>query len=168
MASRWAASAEDVAKTEQRKQERLEKKRIKEERARQEAAQAAQAAAAQEADEAKVQSERPSKRRRIFSSPPPEPEAHLLPFPTKGFGPAESVDDFQILNAIEEGSYGKVSRARTKKTGEVVALKKLKINPTADEGFPITGLREIQTLSACSHLHIIDLRQVVVGPGPAE
>lgn len=167
MASRWAVSAEDAAAAEQRKQEKLEKKRVKEEQARQAAAKAAKEAAYLEQQAAEEQS-RPAKRRKLSPSPPPEPEAHLLTFPTYGFGPSASIDEFELLNAIEEGSYGKVSRARTRKSGDIVALKKLKINHTSDEGFPITGLREIQTLNACSHLHIISLREVVTGPSLSE
>ncbi|KAE8687390.1 hypothetical protein F3Y22_tig00111022pilonHSYRG00655 [Hibiscus syriacus] len=36
-----------------------------------------------------------------------------------------SVDEFERLNKIDEGTYGVVYRARDKKTGEIVALKKL-------------------------------------------
>ncbi|KAK4402672.1 Cyclin-dependent kinase G-2 [Sesamum angolense] len=35
-----------------------------------------------------------------------------------------SVDEFERLNKIDEGTYGVVYRARDKKTGEIVALKK--------------------------------------------
>lgn len=46
---------------------------------------------------------------------------------------------------IEEGTYGVVYRARDKRTEEVVALKRLKMEKEK-EGFPITSLREINTL----------------------
>jgi cell division cycle 2-like protein len=46
---------------------------------------------------------------------------------------------------IEEGTYGVVYRAREKRTGEIVALKRLKMEKEK-EGFPITSLREINTL----------------------
>lgn len=35
-----------------------------------------------------------------------------------------SVEEFQCLNRIEEGTYGVVYRARDKRTDEIVALKK--------------------------------------------
>ena len=39
-----------------------------------------------------------------------------------------NVDDFEKLNRIEEGSYGIVYRARDKSNGQIVALKKLKLD----------------------------------------
>ncbi|GBP10868.1 hypothetical protein EVAR_5449_1 [Eumeta japonica] len=56
-----------------------------------------------------------------------------------------SVEEFQCLNRIEEGTYGVVYRARDKTTEEIVALKRLKMEKEK-EGFPITSLREINTL----------------------
>ena len=50
-----------------------------------------------------------------------------------------------VLYRIEEGTYGVVYRARDKRTEEVVALKRLKMEKEK-EGFPITSLREINTL----------------------
>jgi len=47
-------------------------------------------------------------------------------------------------------------------TGEIVALKKLKLEREAD-GFPITSLREIQTLMVSKHPNVVNLREVVVG-----
>lgn len=38
------------------------------------------------------------------------------------------VDNFKRLNKIEEGTYGVVYRAQDKETGEIVALKKLKMD----------------------------------------
>jgi cell division cycle 2-like protein len=72
------------------------------------------------------------------------------------------VDNFEKLNHIEEGSYGWVSRARETATGEIVALKKLKMD-NSNDGFPVTGLREIQTLMDSRHEHIVKLREVVMG-----
>ena len=73
-----------------------------------------------------------------------------------------SVSDYEILNRIEEGSYGIVSRARHKPTGEVVALKQLKLDKEK-YGFPITSLREIHTLMEARHPHIVELQKLVVG-----
>lgn len=167
--SRWATTEADAALAERRQQEKLEKKRLKEEKAQRAAEVEAEAQAAAQAHSEHAQDEeRPSKRRRTSQSPPPEPEAHLLSFPNPGFQPSASVKNYELLNAIEEGSYGKVSRARARGDGTVVALKKLKIDGASQEGFPITGLREIQTLQASSHPHIISLLEVVVGPSLSE
>lgn len=73
-----------------------------------------------------------------------------------------SVDDFERLNRIDEGTYGVVYRARDKRSGEVVALKKVKMDKER-EGFPMTSLREINILLSFSHPSIVDVKEVVVG-----
>ncbi|KAF7813626.1 cyclin-dependent kinase G-2 isoform X1 [Senna tora] len=73
-----------------------------------------------------------------------------------------SVDEFERLNKIDEGTYGVVYRAKDKKTGEVVALKKVKMEKEK-EGFPLTSLREINILLSFHHPSIVDVKEVVVG-----
>ncbi|KAJ3333324.1 hypothetical protein HDU76_009296 [Blyttiomyces sp. JEL0837] len=74
-----------------------------------------------------------------------------------------SVDNYEKLNRIDEGSYGIVYRARDKQTGEIVALKKLKLE-NEKNGFPVTSLREIHTLLLSKHPNIVDLKEIVVTP----
>jgi hypothetical protein len=50
------------------------------------------------------------------------------------------VDNYEKLNRIDEGSYGIVYRARDRETGEIVALKRLKLE-NEKNGFPVTTLR---------------------------
>ena len=69
---------------------------------------------------------------------------------------------FQCLNRIEEGTYGVVYRARDKKTNEIIALKRLKME-REKEGFPITSLREINTLLISQHPNVVTVREIVVG-----
>jgi len=73
-----------------------------------------------------------------------------------------SVAEFQCMNRIEEGTYGVVYRARDKRTQEIVALKKLKME-REKEGFPITSLREINTLLISQHINVVTVREIVVG-----
>nr|CAI5848539.1 unnamed protein product [Callosobruchus analis] len=73
-----------------------------------------------------------------------------------------SVEEFQCLNRIEEGTYGVVYRARDKRTEDIVALKRLKMEKEK-EGFPITSLREINTLLKGQHPNIVTVREIVVG-----
>lgn len=72
------------------------------------------------------------------------------------------VDCFERLNHIEEGSYGIVFRARDKETDQVVALKKLKLQPE-NGGFPVTSLREIHALMTIKHPNIVNVREIVMG-----
>lgn len=76
--------------------------------------------------------------------------------------PSRSVYCYERLNQIEEGSYGVVFRARDKQTGDIVALKKLKLDEEKN-GFPITALREVYALMSCRHENVVGIREVVVG-----
>ena len=53
-------------------------------------------------------------------------------------------------------------KAKDKSTGEIVALKKVRMLGDND-GFPITSLREIKILSTIKHPNIVNLKEVVVG-----
>ena len=175
--SRWADDEEDAVLEAQRKREKEFKKQAKAEKQRRlnekQSLGEHNAATANtslngttEVQEAPNRDhDHPAKRRRL--SPDPErpanqPSPKLLRFPTREWGPCRHVENFEKLNHIEEGSYGWVSRAREVATGEVVALKKLKMD-NLNDGFPVTGLREIQTLMASRHTNIVTLREVVMG-----
>ena len=73
-----------------------------------------------------------------------------------------SIEGFEYLNKIDEGAYGVVYRARDKHSGDVVAIKKLKLEKEK-EGFPITALRELSTLISLRHDNIINVKEVVYG-----
>lgn len=74
--------------------------------------------------------------------------------------PCRLADNYERLNFIDEGTYGVVYRAREKSTGQVHALKLIKCDRDK-EGFPLTTLREINTLFSVSHVNIIRLLEVV-------
>ncbi|KAB8233286.1 kinase-like domain-containing protein [Aspergillus alliaceus] len=170
MSSRWAnEDPETEAIIAQRKREKEAKRRAKAERQRQLEQEAEQAAQQQTRDTEAP----PKKRRRLSNDPesaaevqveskPQEKPSSLIQFPTQEWGPCRHVDNFERLNHIEEGSYGWVSRAKDITTGEIVALKKLKMDNSPD-GFPVTGLREIQTLLEARHPNIVYLREIVIG-----
>ncbi|KAJ2861468.1 hypothetical protein GGH94_004880 [Coemansia aciculifera] len=84
----------------------------------------------------------------------------------KDFGllaPCRQVDQcYERLNRIDEGTYGIVYRARDRATGDIVALKHLKLDQERN-GFPITALREIHTLLLAKHTNIINVREIAVG-----
>ncbi|KAL3467079.1 Pkinase-domain-containing protein [Aspergillus heterothallicus] len=169
--SRWAdEDPEAEALIAQRKREKEEKRRAKAEKQRQQEEQAKlQAARSPNGD-----SDAPPKKRRRLSndqqqqttsdvdSQQNQAKSSLLQFPVLEWGPCRHVDNFERLNHIEEGSYGWVSRAKEITTGEIVALKKLKLDNSPD-GFPVTGLREIQTLIEARHQNVVYLREVVMG-----
>lgn len=175
--SRWVDDEEEATIEAEKRREREEKKRIKAEKHRK----LDEAAALQrQQNEARLKSSetpqaqsndfelssRPPKRRKLSPEPPSQkdepPSAKLIRFPVGGWNQCRSVEIYEKLNDIEEGAYGWVSRAKNTATGKVVALKRLKMGNLQD-GVPVTGLREIQTLRACDHPNIVHLQEVVVG-----
>lgn len=73
-----------------------------------------------------------------------------------------SVFEYVRLNKINEGAYGVVYRARDKTTGEIVALKKMKMKIGETNGFPMSALREINILLSLHHPTIVDVKEVVM------
>jgi cell division cycle 2-like protein len=165
MASRWADTEADKAEELRRKKEKEEKKRLKLQK------QAEAEAAAQAAES------RPTKRRRLSgddndadASIPnlPTADRKLLRFNAGTWTPCRHTSNYQVLNPIEEGSYGFVSRAKSLSSGAIVALKQVKMDGTAtSDGFPITALREISILKrTSSHLNIVTLHEILSGDTP--
>ncbi len=58
-------------------------------------------------------------------------------------GKCVDVNNYERIAQIGEGTYGLVFMARDKKTNQIVALKKVRMEAEKD-GFPVTALREIQ------------------------
>ena len=128
---------------------------------------------------------------------------------TPSWGCARSVDEFEKLEQSGEGTYGQARRrgcpacvgacvseparsptsapqvymAKNKTTGEIVALKKVRmvrsppharrgaplcvLTPLSSqdnekEGFPITAIREIKILKNLAHKNVVKLKEIVV------
>jgi cyclin-dependent kinase len=64
------------------------------------------------------------------------------------------MDKYQKLEKIGEGTYGVVYKARDTTTGELFALKKIRLE-AADEGIPSTAIREISLLKELQHPNIV-------------
>lgn len=73
-----------------------------------------------------------------------------------------SVDAYEPLNKIDEGTYGVVTRARDRVTGDIVALKRIKMEETTG-GFPQTSIREINILMTLRHPNVVGIKEIVVG-----
>ncbi|VDL87375.1 unnamed protein product [Nippostrongylus brasiliensis] len=69
------------------------------------------------------------------------------------------VSNYEKLLKIGQGTFGEVFKARCKKTGKMVALKKI-LMENEKEGFPITALREVKMLQQLKHENITDLIEV--------
>ncbi|KAI2554039.1 cyclin dependent kinase 9, partial [Homo sapiens] len=62
----------------------------------------------------------------------------------------DEVSKYEKLAKIGQGTFGEVFKARHRKTGQKVALKKV-LMENEKEGFPITALREIKILQLLKH-----------------
>lgn len=75
-----------------------------------------------------------------------------------------SVERYQRLNFIDQGTYGVVFKAKCRDTGDIVALKQVKMGQlTSKTGFPITALREANILLHLRHPNIVMVKEMVVG-----
>jgi len=61
---------------------------------------------------------------------------------------------------IGEGAYGVVYKGKDKVTGEIVAMKKIRLE-LEEEGMPSTALREISLLKELQHPNVVGLRDVL-------
>ncbi|KAE9547268.1 hypothetical protein FO519_009520 [Halicephalobus sp. NKZ332] len=87
----------------------------------------------------------------------------MLPKYFPGLRGCRSVAEYNCLNKIDEGTFGIVYRAQEKRTGEICALKRLKLERERD-GFPITSLREVNLLLMCrDHPNVVNVKEIVVG-----
>lgn len=74
------------------------------------------------------------------------------------------MERYRPLGKLGDGTYGRVYKARDKKTSEVVAIKQLKTKFSSFDD--CLRLRELQSLRALqkqsngSHVNIIDLKEV--------
>ncbi|KAG6017591.1 hypothetical protein E4U54_005838 [Claviceps lovelessii] len=177
--SRWADTEEDAelqAKLRQEKEEKRRRKAEKAEKARRiEADRQAQAATAVSAASPHGHSQhhddaRPSKRQRLAHDEEEQTDTaaaattKLLRFEhAPSWSHSRSVENYDKLNDIEEGTYGWVARGVQRSTGKVVALKRLKLEAPDRGGLPVTGLREIQILQDCNHPNVVRLEEVVIG-----
>ncbi|KAM5308690.1 cyclin-dependent kinase 3 isoform 2-T2 [Glossophaga mutica] len=73
---------------------------------------------------------------------------------------AADMDVFQKVEKIGEGTYGVVYKAKNKETGQLVALKKIRLD-LETEGVPSTAIREISLLKELKHPNIVRLLDVV-------
>lgn len=87
-----------------------------------------------------------------MSSAPPQQQQQNL-----GLAP---VSKYERDKKIGEGTYGVVFRAKDRTNGNIVALKRIRLD-TEEEGVPCTAIREISLLKELRHENIVKLLDVV-------
>ena len=93
----------------------------------------------------------------------PQSSNEVLTDPTqRRFRGSAKISEYEVMNEkLGEGTFGIVSKARSKRTGNVFALKKILMH-NEKEGFPITALREVKLLKMLSHPNILRLEEMAV------
>ncbi|KAI0120011.1 kinase-like protein [Nemania sp. FL0031] len=81
--------------------------------------------------------------------------------PRESFKGCSRITDYELLGKLGEGTFGEVHKARSRRTGALVALKKIIMHNEKD-GFPITALREIKLLKLLSHKNVLRLEDMAV------
>ncbi|KAJ2394298.1 hypothetical protein GGI23_004742 [Coemansia sp. RSA 2559] len=85
--------------------------------------------------------------------------------PEGGFvGTCSDVDEYEKVNRIGEGTYGIVYRARHKKTKQLVALKRMRVDVNDNsQGLPLSSFREIALLKRLRHPNIVNVIEIAAG-----
>jgi len=76
------------------------------------------------------------------------------------------MDDYRVIKALGQGTWGVVHMAEQKGTGRKVAIKKIK-SERAEEGINFTAVREIKLLRELKHDNIIELVDCFTTPDQA-
>uniref|UniRef100_F1KZW2 Cell division protein kinase 9 n=1 Tax=Ascaris suum TaxID=6253 RepID=F1KZW2_ASCSU len=69
------------------------------------------------------------------------------------------VSNYEKIAKIGQGTFGEVFKAKCRRSGRLVALKKI-LMENEKEGFPITALREVKMLQKLKHKHITELIEI--------
>lgn len=69
-------------------------------------------------------------------------------------------ENYQKIDVVGEGTYGVVHKSRCKATGEIVAMKKIRLDHE-EEGVPGTAIREVSLLKMLKHPNIVELKETL-------
>ncbi|KAJ2554924.1 hypothetical protein EV175_002423, partial [Coemansia sp. RSA 1933] len=88
-----------------------------------------------------------------------------MSIPESGFvGACSDVDEYEKISRIGEGTYGIVYRARNRKTKQLVALKRMRVDVKDNsQGLPLSSLREIALLKRLRHRNIVNMKEIAAG-----
>ena len=93
-------------------------------------------------------------------------EIPQLQLPTRDWSMmTRTIAHYERLEQIGEGTYGQVYKARCKDTGQIVAMKKIRVHHGKDWGMPPTVIREIKILKRLQHPNLVRMMEVVSSKG---
>jgi len=70
------------------------------------------------------------------------------------------MEKYTKIEKLGEGTYGIVYKAKNRESGDIVALKRIRLD-SEDEGVPCTAIREISLLKELKHQNIVRLYDVI-------
>mmetsp|Transcript_21755 Transcript_21755/g.30526 ORF Transcript_21755/g.30526 Transcript_21755/m.30526 type:complete len:305 (+) Transcript_21755:143-1057(+) len=73
------------------------------------------------------------------------------------------MENYEVMKALGQGTWGVVHMAKQKKTGRVVAIKKIK-SERPEDGINFTAVREVKLLRSFKHENIIELVDCFITP----
>ena len=74
----------------------------------------------------------------------------------------DELEKYEKIDKVGEGTYGVVYKCKNKQTGDIVALKKIRLE-NEDEGIPSTAIREISILKQLKLPNIVNLVDLIHG-----
>eukprot|EP00388_Colpodella_angusta_P014517 GDKJ01036299.1.p1 GENE.GDKJ01036299.1~~GDKJ01036299.1.p1 ORF type:complete len:315 (-),score=42.62 GDKJ01036299.1:49-993(-) len=75
-------------------------------------------------------------------------------------GTVSMEDNYEKIEVVGEGTYGVVHKSRCKATGEIVAMKEIRLEHE-EEGVPGTAIREVSLLKMLKHPNIVELKETL-------
>uniref|UniRef100_A0A1I8EXX0 Protein kinase domain-containing protein n=1 Tax=Wuchereria bancrofti TaxID=6293 RepID=A0A1I8EXX0_WUCBA len=76
-------------------------------------------------------------------------------------GEISALQNYSRIEKIGEGTYGVVYKGIDKRSGKMVAMKKIRLE-NEDEGVPATAIREISLLRELTHPNIVALEEIIL------
>lgn len=79
---------------------------------------------------------------------------------TKPVSGEDGLEKYKKIEKLGEGTYGVVYKCQNIHTGEMVAIKKIRLEKEED-GVPSTAIREISLLKNLKHPNVVELKEVL-------
>lgn len=85
---------------------------------------------------------------------------NLTSFSSSCIIPMSKLSNYDLYNQLGQGTFGIVTKAKQKKSGKLVAIKKFLVSDKK-EGFPITAFREITIMKKLKNINILQIVDMI-------
>ncbi|RKP36258.1 kinase-like domain-containing protein [Dimargaris cristalligena] len=94
----------------------------------------------------------------------PSPRNPVGPESPSKFVGCSKLEEYELANKLGEGTFGEVTKARHRSTGQMVALKRIFVQ-SENDGVHITSIREIKILKSLDHPNVVPLIDIAIERG---